>query len=340
MKDKINELNKLYQPSLEKIEQIRKILFKNCIDHAILFSNNHHIKIEDKIESVKYPIPNIICKLDGVKTKIGIDLATDLDYIGFVKFTLNKQQFKTFKFDAIKHFKFEVYGFYFCEYYENEKDLDNLKTNVANSTETTLNIKIKVSQIDEIITIINSLSTAPEKRFCISSYTCECGHDISINTYYGQCPICGEDSPSRRKFKTKCPVCGSSTLKDQYGHGECENCGWNLDNLNKKCKNAVTYPNLISLNKAKKLYKEGKPFTPDFNDFIAGYDFYGEMEFTYKGVTYGLVGASNDGVEFWGMGTDTFEVFKDINKFKEKAKINGKLVKDIWDEVENVDWLQ
>lgn len=64
------------------------------------------------------------------------------------------------------------------------------------------------------------------------------------------------------------------------------------------------------------------------------------MEFTYKGVTYGLMGASNDGVEFWGMGTDTFEVFKDINEFKEKAKINGKLVKDIWDEVENVDWLQ
>lgn len=340
MKNKINELNKLYEPSIEKIEQIRKILLKNCIDHAILFSNNHHIKIEDEIESVKYPIPNIICQLDGIKTKIGIDLATDLDYIGFVKFTLKKEQFKIFKFDAIKHFKFEVYGFYFYQYYQNEKDLDNLKINVANSAETTLNVKIEVSNIDEIISIISSLSTAPKKESCISSYTCDCGHEISIDTYYGQCPICGEDSPSRRKFKTKCPVCASITLKDEYGNGECKTCGWKFDSLSKKYKNSVIYPNLISLNKAKKLFNEGKPFTPDFNDFVAGFNCYGEMEFAYKGVTYVVMGTSNDSVEFGEMGTDTFEVFKDINEFAEKAKVNEKLVKDIWSEVENVNWLQ
>ena len=335
MKNKINELNKLYEPALEKVEQIRKILFKNCIDHAILFSNNHHIKIEDKIESVKYPIPNIICKLDGIKTKIGIDLVTDLDYIGFVKFTLCKEQFITFKFSTIKQYKFEVYGFYFCQYYDNEKDLDNLKLNVANSTETTLNIKIKVSKIDEIITIINSLSTAPQKRFCISSYTCECGHEISVNTYFGQCPICGEDSPHRRKFKTKCPVCGATTLKDKYGNGQCENCGWNIDNLNKKRKNSVIYPNLISLNKAKRLYQEGKPLKPDLNDFLEGFNFYGEMQFRYKNIECELIRSNNEGGISFCYEEEKPILFTGKDDFIKNAKIGDKFVRDIWDEVED-----
>ena len=51
---------------------------------------------------------------------------------------------------------------------------------------------------------------------------------------------------------------------------------------NQESPDRVECPNLISLNKARKLYKEGKAFLPDFNDFIDGYNFYGEMEFTYK----------------------------------------------------------
>lgn len=340
MKNQIIELNNLYNPALKKIEEVRKILYKHCIDHAIHFSNNHHIRIENEIESVQYPIPNIICKLDNVKTKIGIDLATCIDYIGFIKFTLSKEQFNIFNFDIIKHFKFEVYGFYFYQYYNSVKDLNNLKNNIANSAETTLYIKIKVSSIEEIISIINGLSTEPQKHFSISSYICKCGHNISVNMHYGQCPICREDSPHRRKFKTKCPVCEKNTLKDKYGYGECENCGWNIDKLNIKHKNSVIYPNLISLNKARKLYKEGKPFIPDFEDFIDAYNFYGEMEFTYNGITYGLMGMENECVDFWGMNTDKYETFKDIEDFAKKAKIEGKLVKDIWHEVKNANWLQ
>ena len=64
------------------------------------------------------------------------------------------------------------------------------------------------------------------------------------------------------------------------------------------------------------------------------------MEFTYKGITYGLMGIENEGVEFWGMNTDTYEMFNDIEEFAEKAQINGKFVKDIWCEVENANWLQ
>ena len=64
------------------------------------------------------------------------------------------------------------------------------------------------------------------------------------------------------------------------------------------------------------------------------------MEFTYKGITYGLMRAKNVGIEFWGMNTDKYEIYKDIVEFEQKAQINGKLVKDIWHEVENANWLQ
>lgn len=340
MKNKITELNNLYKPVLDNIEQLRRHLGSRCIEHALVFSNDHHIKIENEIESVQYPIPSIVCKLSGIKTKIGLDLAKSEDYIGFVKFTIYKEQFKLFNFDAIKFFKFEVYGFCFYEELSSYENINKLKTNIINSNEITLYIKIKVYSIEEIISIINNLSTIPQKRFSMTCYTCDCGHQIVVDTYNGQCPICGKDSPHRRKFKTKCPVCETNTFKDKYGHGECENCGWYIDNLRKKHKNSVIYPNLISLNKARKLYKEGRPFTPDFDDFITGYNFYGEMEFTYKGITYGLMGAENVGVEFWGMNTDKYEIYKDIEEFEQKAQINGKLVKDIWHEVENVNWLQ
>lgn len=52
------------------------------------------------------------------------------------------------------------------------------------------------------------------------------------------------------------------------------------------------------------------------------------------------MGVENEGVEFWGMNTDKFETYKDIEEFKRNAQIDGKLLKDVWHEVENVNWLQ
>ena len=142
-------------------------------------------------------------------------------------------------------------------------------------------------------------------------------------------------------IKSKCPVCGHVIFMDSVGNGDkCKNCGWDHSKLHDEFPDRVMCPNLISLNKARKLYKEGKPFIPDFEDFIDGYNFYGEMEFTYKGITYGLMGIENEGVEFCGMNTDVYEMFKDIEEFEQRAQIDGKLVKDIWNEVENANWLQ
>lgn len=141
--------------------------------------------------------------------------------------------------------------------------------------------------------------------------------------------------------KTKCPVCDSLIFVDNNGNGEkCSNCGWDHSKLHEEFPDRVICPNLVSLNKAKKLYKEGKPFLPNFEDFIRGYNFYGEMKFSYDGVTYGLMGIADKGVEFCGINTNKYEIFKDIEEFTQKAQINGKFVKDIWNEVENANWLQ
>ena len=142
-------------------------------------------------------------------------------------------------------------------------------------------------------------------------------------------------------LKSKCQVCGNIVYVNECGNGDaCPNCSWIQSEIYEEFPDRVVCPNLIPLNKAKKLYKEGKPFTPDFDDFISGYNFYGEMEFTYKNVVYGLMGITNEGVEFFNTNTGECEMFKNIEEFEQKAQINGQLVKDIWNEVTNADWLQ
>ena len=77
MKNKINEFNNLYKPALERAEEIRKNLGRHCIDHALVFFNNHHTRSDGIPELIHYPIPTIICELSGIQTKIGFDIATD-----------------------------------------------------------------------------------------------------------------------------------------------------------------------------------------------------------------------------------------------------------------------
>lgn len=96
---------------------------------------------------------------------IGFDIATNKDYIGFVKFTFNKEEFLNFNFDAIKTFKFEVYNNWFCEEVIILDVLEQVKNYVANSYEQVFYIKIKNSDIEQINTIIDSMSVKPQKGF-------------------------------------------------------------------------------------------------------------------------------------------------------------------------------
>ena len=339
MKNKIIEFNNLYKPALERIEEIRRNLGRYCIDHALVFFNKHHIRINNELERIQYPIPSIICKLRDIQTKIGFDIVTDDDYIGFVKFTFNKDKFLSFDFEAIKIFKFEVYNNWFCEEVVNLDVLEQVKNYVENSNEQVFYIKIKISNIEQINAIIHSMSVKPQNGFSTYTYVCSCGNQITIEADNGQCLICGKDSPYKKIIKTKCPVCAEDTLLDKFGNGECDNCGWLIDKISTKCHNEVVYPNLISLDKAKKLYRECKPFNPDLSDFLDGFNMYGEMFFKYNNVECELFRSNNEGGISFCYEEGKPILFENKEDFIQNAKIGDEFVRDIWDKVEDPSYM-
>ena len=141
-------------------------------------------------------------------------------------------------------------------------------------------------------------------------------------------------------FDKPCSVCGEIIKKDIYDQGDCPYCKWKNNFLADENPDNVLYPNLISLNKAKQLYSEGKPFEPNLNEFIEAFLFYGEMEFSYNGKTYGLTRENNKDIYFFTINSENYNKFKNIEDFKENAKVEGKLLKDIWKETTERDWLQ
>ena len=81
------------------------------------------------------------------------------------------------------------------------------------------------------------------------------------------------------KIQAPCQGCGKNVLVDPYGNGFCENCGWVQNREYDKYPDDVRYPNIVSFNKAKRLFAEGAPLSPSFEDFIDGLKFYKEMQF-------------------------------------------------------------
>lgn len=138
------------------------------------------------------------------------------------------------------------------------------------------------------------------------------------------------------KIERKCTVCLKPITVDQYGQGECQHCGWYNNEMGNEQPDTVISPNLIPLNKARRLVKEGLPFTPSFEDFIGAFNFYGEVRFDYNGKGYGVVRADDeDGIEFFESHTDNAQFFNNTEEFAAKANVNGVLLKDLWHEVKN-----
>lgn len=343
MRKTVKNLNKLYATAFEKMENMSKFLGKNCVDHALDFHYGHRIKIGKQFTNELYPIPLIRFKLKGIKTESFFDVYTNKDYIGYIKLYPNKEEILSLDLRVFANLKYLIYGYNYQQELYNSEDITQTKNNIEKSKDTKFIIYADFENLDQILNVIENLTSKPSQRFSIANYKCDCGHYVTIDTYNGSCPICGKESRYKRRFKTKCPVCEANCLKDQFGNGECENCGWKLDKFANKFKNRVIYPNLISLNKAKKLYSEGKPFEPDLEDFIEALYVYSEVQFKYKNIYYELILASDENKEiikmddFNGGHLQTFETKED---FINNAKIDDKLLKDIWKETTERDWLQ
>lgn len=144
--------------------------------------------------------------------------------------------------------------------------------------------------------------------------------------------------PYEKNIIKKCDVCEKIVMVDQYGNGKCDNCGWvqNNDEIEFEKKLKISYPNLVPLSRAIKQYKEGKPFTPTFEDFVNGLFFYSEMLFDYNNINYEVY-KKDDKIYFC---CKNFEQIYNAKKdFIENANINGQLLKDIWEDVENAGFM-
>ncbi len=144
-------------------------------------------------------------------------------------------------------------------------------------------------------------------------------------------------------FDKPCSVCREMIKKDVYDQGDCPYCKWKNNFLADENPNRVIYPNLISLNKAKQLYSQGKPFEPNLDDFVEALFFYSEVQFKYKNICYEVILTSENNEEIIKMNDFNgwhLQTFKTKEDFINNAKIDDKLLKDIWDDTTERDWLQ
>ncbi len=130
-----------------------------------------------------------------------------------------------------------------------------------------------------------------------------------------------------------CQVCGQLTYMDDYGNmDKCSNCGWigcTQNTLMEKWR-GISYPMLVPLSRAREQYKNGQKFKATFDDFINGLKFYKEMLFWHNGKNYKVV-YCDDGIHLDSM--EFGAIYKDVDDFIYNANIDGRLLKDIWDEV-------
>ena len=88
---------------------------------------------------------------------------------------------------------------------------------------------------------------------------------------------------------------------------------------------------LVTPTTAREEYKNGLPFKATFNEFINGLYFYSEMLFTYKGVSYEVFLKGNKTIVLCS--EDMQQEYPSRQEFESKANVDGKLVKDIWNDV-------
>jgi hypothetical protein len=139
----------------------------------------------------------------------------------------------------------------------------------------------------------------------------------------------------------KCDVCGQSIWLDEYGNGdECSNCTWRQSEEAQDHPDRAGVNNIPSLNSARKLYKQGNPLIADFDDFMQAFKSYGELEFTYRKIVYGVYAPKGTIILFESESGKEIGFFKDTDEFRNRANIDGVLLKDLWGKVENTDFLQ
>lgn len=140
------------------------------------------------------------------------------------------------------------------------------------------------------------------------------------------------------KIEKNCDVCGNPIKTTEYGGGICKKCGWMDDTHQRKypdCKNAN---NLISLDRAKLLWSEGKKLLPSFDELIdmMGRGF--EFQFKFRKHKYMILLDDDDRWQLICEDTGAEQIFDSVDLFKDNATINDISLHTCWSEVSFVDY--
>lgn len=332
MENKINEINRLYIPALAEIEQLKNFLYKRQVDYAFGFRYQHHIWIKGNLIEEQYPIPVMYCSLQGKSIEFGIDIVQNEEYIGYLKLHLSRKELITFDFKSFKDFNFEIYR-------TNYQKINNIKE-IKHLEDSNFLIYSKFKSIEQIYKLIVDSTVTKHRIHKGAIFYCDCKHEVTMHTKHGKCPVCGKESPYKRTIKIKCDVCRKKYLTSKYDYKPCPNCGWVNDIMCRKFpKNAISLF-MISLKKARQLYKINEPFRPNFYDFLEAFDFYGETGFKYNNIGFALYRHGENGIEMnWGPEPNGTIYFKNKEDFIENAKIGDEYIKDIWDRIEEPSYL-
>lgn len=157
--------------------------------------------------------------------------------------------------------------------------------------------------------------------------------NISVKNTYDSI-FFNHNDPYVKDQITKCSICGSVALQDQYGNGECKNCGWKFSKDERlfEQKIGISYPMLVSPTTAREQYKKGKPFKATFNEFVNGLFFYSEMLFEYNNTIYEVFLGKDNTIIFCSENMQ--QEYKTRQDFENNANINGTLLKELWDKIE------
>lgn len=148
---------------------------------------------------------------------------------------------------------------------------------------------------------------------------------------------------NNEKLYAKCDVCGNDVLIDSFGNGEkCDVCGWRQSEESYEHPNIAGIRNIPTLNNAIKQFKAGNSAVlANFEDFVSALENYGELEFTYSNIRYGvLFDDDSKKIILLNITNNDKPFFSDISDFADNAHIDGKILKEIWSKVTNTDFLQ
>lgn len=153
-----------------------------------------------------------------------------------------------------------------------------------------------------------------------------------------------ESRIEKKDIAFKCQVCGANIKINEYYINKCPNCGWIQDVSAMDFPTELMCPNRTSLVKARERYKNGQEVNkPDFEDFVDMLNLYAEVEFTYSNIRYGVFKSDLNGkdiIDFFVIDGDTVQIYDTPEEFAQKAHLNNVLLKDLWKDVENANYIQ